>query len=229
MARPPVRRVLVAAGRGPGDNGPVRVRAISRRNLIEWLADEISRRCGPDRLRVAVDGAPAAAPDDLADALVDPLRLRGHAAVRVRAADYLRPASLRFERGRSDPDSLYDDFLDTAALNREALAPLAAGEPVRTRHWDAAADRAARDAAVPVPAGGVLLLSGGLLLGQGLAVDMAVHLSMSGAALARRTPAELAWTLPAYARYADEVDPAGFADVVVLVDHPDRPALVEAG
>lgn len=205
----------------------MRARAISREGLVEWLSDGIARRCGGGRLRVAVDGAPATGPGDLADSLIDPLRVRGHAAVRVRAEDYLRPASLRFERGRDDPDSLYEDFLDVAALNREALAPLAAGAPVRTRHWDAATDRAARDAPVPVPDGGVLLLSGGLLLGQGLAVDMAVHLSMSAAALSRRTPADLAWTLPAYRRYTEEVDPAGFADVVVRVDHPDRPALVE--
>ncbi|MFD0783943.1 uridine kinase, partial [Micromonospora azadirachtae] len=35
------------------------------------------------------------------------------------------------------------------------------------------------------------------------------------------------WTLPAFDRYATEVDPASFADVVVRVDDPRRPALVE--
>ena len=37
---------------------------------------------------------------------------------------------------------------------------------------------------------------------------------------------DLRWTLPAYARYGDEVDPASFADVVVRVDDPRHPALV---
>ena len=42
----------------------------------------------------------------------------------------------------------------------------------------------------------------------------------------RRTGEELRWTLPAYARYRAEVDPAAFADVVVRLDDPRRPALV---
>jgi hypothetical protein len=54
-----------------------------------------------------------------------------------------------------------------------------------------------------------------------------VHLSLGPGALARRTPVELAWTLPAYDRYADEVDPAAWADVVVRWDDPRHPALVE--
>jgi hypothetical protein len=94
--------------------------------------------------------------------------------------------------------------------------------------WDAATDRAARADYVSLPPGGVLLVSGALLLGAGLPFDLTVHLSVSTAALARRTAADLAWTLPAYARYAEQVDPASFADVVVRVDDPRRPAVVEA-
>jgi hypothetical protein len=98
---------------------------------------------------------------------------------------------------------------------------------VRPAHWDAAADRAVRGGEVEVPPGGVLLLSGALLLGGGLDVDLTVHLEQSPAALARRTPPELAWTLPAYARYAAEVAPAAWADVVVRMDDPRHPAVVE--
>jgi hypothetical protein len=89
-------------------------------------------------------------------------------------------------------------------------------------------DRATRAGYVDLPPGGVLLLSGELLLGAGLPLDLTVHLAMSAAALARRTTDELRWTLPAYARYADEVGPEGFADVVVRMDDPRHPALVEA-
>jgi hypothetical protein len=46
---------------------------------------------------------------------------------------------------------------------------------------------------------------------------------LSPGALARNTPAEDRWTLPAYARYEED----RVADLVVRVDHPDRPALVE--
>jgi hypothetical protein len=69
-------------------------------------------------------------------------------------------------------------------------------------------------------------VSGPLLLGAGLPFDVSVHLELSGAALHRRTDPELRWTLPAYARYGAEVDPASFADVVIRLDDPRRPALV---
>jgi len=72
-----------------------------------------------------------------------------------------------------------------------------------------------------------VIVSGPLLLGRGLPFELTVHLDLSPGALARRTPPELAWTLPAYDRYREEVDPTAFADVVVRVDDPRHPAVVE--
>jgi hypothetical protein len=203
----------------------VRIRPISPSLLVEEVADRIASAAGPGRVRVAVDGAPPARPGDLADALTGPLRLRGREVLRVSAGDFLRPASLRFEHGRTDPDVFYDEWLDTAALVREVLGPLEPGGSGRVLPalWDSAADRATRAAYVRLPPGGVLLLDGTLLLGRGLPFELSVHLWLSPGALARKTPAEHRWTLPAYARY--EEDRA--ADLVVRVDHPDRPALVE--
>jgi hypothetical protein len=48
---------------------------------------------------------------------------------------------------------------------------------------------------------------------------------MSPAALARTLPDDEAWTLPAYARYDNDHRPADEADLLVLADHPDRPAV----
>ena len=72
---------------------------------------------------------------------------------------------------------------------------------------------------------GVVVLAGALLLGHGLPLDLAVHLRMSEQALARRLPADERWTLPAYARYGAENAPEKIADLLVLADHPDRPAV----
>ena len=205
------------------------MRPVSPALLVEQLAELIAARADATDgwLRVVFDGADAANPDWLADALVDPLRVRGHPVVRVRAADQLRPASLRLERGRTDPDSFYDDWLDTDGLSREVLDPLEPGGSglVRPVRWDAVADRADRTPARPMPEGAVLVVSGPLLLGRWLPFDLTVHMELSPAALRRRTPAELAWTLPAYDRYADEVDPASLADVVVRLDDPRHPAV----
>jgi hypothetical protein len=206
----------------------VRVRPVSFDVLVGELADRLATEQPADRLRVAIDGAPAADPDRLADALVDPLRVRGRPAVRVDAGDFLRPASLRLEFGRTNPDAFYTGWLDEAALRREVLDPAGPGGSGRivTRLWDARTDRATREPYSDLPPTAVVLVSGPLLLGAGLPFDVTVHLEVSAAALDRRTEPDLRWTLPAYTRYGDEVDPASFADVVVRLDDPKRPALV---
>jgi hypothetical protein len=206
----------------------VRVRPIGFDVLVEELADRLAAAGPGERLRVGVDGAPAAGPDVLADALVDPLRVRGRPAVRVDAGDFLRPASVRLELGRTNPDAFYAGWIDEPGLRREVLDPAGPGGTGRilTRLWDATTDRAFREPYVALAPAAVVLVSGPLLLGAGLPFDVTVHLELSAAALDRRTAAEQRWTLPAYARYDAEVDPAAFADVVVRLDDPRRPALV---
>lgn len=204
----------------------MRVRPITPEALTEQLADRLAGM--PGFVRVAVDGAPAAGPDVLADALVAPLRLRGRPAVRVRTDDFLRPASVRLELGRTNPDSFYEGWVDEPGLRREVLDPAGPGGSGRviTKLWNPETDRAAREPYADLPPGAVVIVSGALLLGAGLPFDVSVHLEMSPAALARRTDPAQQWTLPAFDRYADEVGPASFADVVVRMDHPERPAVV---
>lgn len=197
------------------------------RELVERIDDGAPRDAW---WRVAVDGPPAAEPWVLADTLVDPLRELGRDVVRVSTRDFLRPASLRYEFGRYDPDVYYDEWLDIGGLVREVLAPLERGGTGRVLPslWDSALDRATRAEYTHLATGGVLLLDGSLLLGRGLPLDMTVHLMLSPAALARRTPDTDAWTLPAYARYEREADPVRTADVVIKTDDPRHPALIEA-
>lgn len=193
----------------------------------ERLADEVVGLVAarPGRVRLAVDGPPPTRPEALAARVAEDLRTLGRAAVVVAAADFLRPASVRLEHGREDPDELLDGWLDVAGLRREVLDPAASTGRVLPRLWDAAADRAFRDGYAQLPADGVVVVAGALLLGRGLPFDLAVHLHVGAAALARRTPDAERWTLPAHARYVAERDPAGQADLVVLADHPDRPAV----
>jgi hypothetical protein len=206
----------------------VRVRPVSVEVLVEELADELKSREPDNFLRVAIDGPDAAGPGRLADALVGPLRARGRPAVRVSTSDFLRPASVRLEFGRDNPDSFYAGWFDEAGLAREVLDRAGPGGDGRilTRLWNAETDRAARDPYHLLGPGAVVLVSGPLLLGGGSAFDFAVHLQMSAAALRRRTPPDQQWTLPAFERYADEVAPASFADMVLRVDDPKRPAMV---
>ncbi|MGY5882805.1 uridine kinase [Modestobacter lacusdianchii] len=177
-------------------------------------------------------GAPGATgPLTVARALAERLPALSRPAVVVPAEGFYRPASLRLEHGRTDPDARYTDWLDAGALAREVLdrcGPRGTGEYLPAL-WDLERDRAARLPHRPAPAGGVLLVPGSLLQGLGLAFDVVVHLRVSPAARRRRVPADRAWELPAFDRYDDEVDPTALADAVVLADHADRPALVLQG
>ncbi|MFF2749267.1 uridine kinase [Kitasatospora sp. NPDC058048] len=209
----------------------MQVRPISPEKLAELLADRIADLPGARdrRLRVAVDGAAAARPEALADALVEPLRLRGHPTLRVSASGFLRPASIRLEYGHQDADAFHDLWLDDGALAREVLDPLEPGGSGRVLPSlrDPVTDRSTRAPYTELPPGGVLLLDSALLLGRWLPLELSVHLALGPAALARRTPADQQWTLPAFARYEAQTVPAEAADVTVRVDDPRHPALVE--
>ena len=178
--------------------------------------------------RLLVDGHPSTRPDALADRLVAPLRAAGRPVARVRVQDFWRPASLRLEHGREDPDALLDAWIDVAGLNREVLDAVGPGGPGRylPSLRDPATSRSTRAAYVDAEPGLVVVLDGSLSLGRGLAVDLTAHLAARAATLGRRTTPEDAWTLAAYARYDDEVRPGETTDVVVRVDDARHPALV---
>lgn len=199
-------------------------RAVDPAALPDLIAERIDLLSGT--VRVAVDGAPAAAPRRLADALLQPLRLRGRPAVHVRADLFWRDAALRFEHGREDVDS-YPDWLDTGALCREVLDPVVTTGAFLPSLRDPRSNRSTRESARSAAAGTVLLVSGSFLLGRDLPFEYTVHLDLSPAALARRTTQQETWTLPAFARYRDVVDPAGTADLTVRADDPRHPAVAQ--
>ncbi|WBB81155.1 uridine kinase [Micromonospora sp. WMMD882] len=207
----------------------MRIRPIAPDRLVAELTERLVTTPAEGRLRVALDGADAAAPDRLAEALVDPLRAAGRPVLHVRTLDFLRPASVRLEHGRTNPDSYYLGWFDEPGLRREVLDPAGPRGDGRLLPslWDPRADRASRADYLHLPPGGVVLVSGPFLLGGGLPFDVTVHLALSAAALRRRTEPDRQWTLPALRRYVEEVAPDSFADVVVRADDPRRPALVE--
>jgi hypothetical protein len=208
--------------------GKVKFRPISFERLAGELAERILAMPDAAWVRVGVDGA--ADTLLLAETMTDPLRVGGRDVLRVSTTDFLRPASLRFERGRHDPDARYTDWLDESALRREVLNPLSpdGSGMVLPALWDAERDRATRLGRVALSPGGVLIVAGDLLLGRGLPFELTVHLALSPAALRRRLPADEHWTLPAYERYEREVRPDETADVLVRADDPRHPAILEA-
>ena len=193
------------------------------------VGGEAAEGVGERPVRVLVDGHPSTRPEDLADALVAPLRAAGRPVARVRVRDFLRPASLRLERGRRDPDALLEEWIDVGGLNREVLTGVVARGRWLPSLRDPATDRATRAAYVDAAPDTVVVLDGSLATGRGLDVDLVVHLALRPATETRNTPLDDAWTLAAYGRYRREAQPERRADVVVRVDHPDRPALLLPG
>ena len=178
----------------------------------------------PGVVRVAIDGPPCADPDSFAAALLDPLRTLGRRAAQIRASSFWRDASLRLEHGREDVES-YLSWLDADALRREVLdAAVSSGHYLPSLR-DPVTNRSTRDAPRAVDPNLVLLVSGSLLLRHALPFDRTIHLAMSPATRARRTPAEDAWTLPAYEAYDADVRPSEVADVVIKLDDPRHPAI----
>lgn len=189
----------------------------------------VARALAMSARRLVVDAAPEADPGAVARRLADLLRVAGRHVLVVDVATFWRPASVRLERGRQDADAYYEDRLDVSALRRELLLPLRQPGSARVLPslWDPTTDRATREPYVTLPAGGVAIVFGDLLLDPALPWDLAVHLALSPSALRRRVPDRDAWRLAAYRRYEAEQRPEETADVVVRVDHAEHPALVE--
>lgn len=203
------------------------------------LADEVADRAlgvlasGRGCARVGVDAAVPGDAAALADLVAERLSEHGRAVLRVSAADFLRPRSVRLEHGAHDPDTGYERWFDHLALRREVLDPLGPDGDLTwlPTLWDADRDRATRAAREPAAAGSVLVLDGTFLLRWETAdaVDVGVLLVAGDAALARRLPqGDVERVTGAWRRYLEETWPDQRADVLVRVEHPDRPAVVEA-
>jgi hypothetical protein len=186
--------------------------------LATWLAESAGV------VRALIDGPACAEPDDLAAALIEPLRALGRPAAHVRGGDFWRDASLRLEFGREDAESL-PNWIDVEALRREVLdSARTAGRYLPTLR-DPATNRSTRAPVRELRPQSILIVSGGLLLGRDLPFERTVHLALSPAARLRRTVADQQWTLPAYDEYDRAVEPVEIADVVLKLDDPWHPAV----
>jgi hypothetical protein len=196
--------------------------------LITEVAERMQHDSGrlSHPLRVLLDAPRAADPFTFATLLVDRLRAGGRPAGVVRADAFWRDASLRLEYGHTDVDSYLSGWIDTAALTREVLEPLGPGGrgDYLPALRDARTNRSVRSQRHAMDTPGLVVVAGDLLLGRGLPADLSIHVVLSPATRARRTPPEQRWMLSALDRY-DEIDPATLADVVITWNDPLRPAV----
>lgn len=211
------------------------MRPLTPQGLATLAVERVAPLLAPARdagvtVRLGVDGAVDAETDAVAAAVAEAAINRGVGVLRVRAADFLHRRSVRLEWGGQDVDAAFDRWVDWASLKREVLDPLAdpAAMTWLARLRDPGTDRSARESVRRAAPGALLVVDGPYLLRWELggALDVAVHLVTSPAALARRFPEEGDPRPGAWARYRDECDPAARADLVLRHDHPARPALL---
>jgi hypothetical protein len=208
-----------------------RVEPTTIERLATRLADDIVAGAADRPVRVIVDG-PVWAGVDLLDPLAGALEALGREPVVVQAADFLRPASLRFEHGKHDALAFTDDWIDLDGIRRELLDPLGPGGSRRylPSLWDAERDRATRAQYRTATDRTVVVLRGWLLLGRGLPAELTVHLALSAAARRRRVPpADAERELPAFDRSDADARPLEAADVVVRSDDPRHLAVSGLG
>ena len=142
---------------------------------VEAVAELVAERVAALRLthpvRVAIDGPPWSGLE-LAPKVVAAIEAWSRTAFVVRVDDYLRPASVRFERGRDDPDAFYDEWIDGAGLRREVLEPSGqdGSRLVLPTLWDATRDRATRADYRELPADGVVIVGRLVPVARGFAV-----------------------------------------------------------
>ncbi|MGV9680845.1 hypothetical protein ACWDSJ_36715 [Nocardia sp. NPDC003482] len=176
---------------------------------------------GPGRAVVAIDGADAADPVEMARAVAERVRARGRPCVVVAVHDFVRPASLRLEFGR-DAESYREAWFDYAALDREVLRGLRERGRWLPALWDERTDRSARAATVSAEPDLVVIVAGPMLLGRGLDFDLTVELRLSEGALRRATDPAESFTVEALLAHRRA---AGEPDLLVAWDHRDRPAI----
>lgn len=198
----------------------MRFRPLTPDGLVAECVAAIEHLDGP-RV-VGVDGAPAADPVGVAEAIARRLRESGRAADVIDVHHWLRPASTRMEWGRTDAESYRTAWFDHPALAREVIDAVRTRGHWLPRLWDPTTDRSFRDVARPAGPGQVLVVAGPMLAGSGLDLDLTVALRMSESTLRRRTPDDEMWTISPLLEHAEESGPA---DLEVRWDHPDRPAL----
>ncbi|UQX89726.1 hypothetical protein M6D93_06910 [Jatrophihabitans telluris] len=197
--------------------------------LAGQLASTITALPAAHPVRVGLDAPRCADLNNILARVTDRLERSGRQVALVRAEDFYRDASVRLEYGRTDVESFYSGWLDSAALAREVLTPAVSEHPQYLPSLrNPGNNRSTRAVPVPLAANGVVLITGELLLGAGLAFDLSVYFSVSRQARRRLTAPDWAWTLPAWDRYEIEVDPAACAALVVRFDDPARPAVASS-
>ncbi len=218
---------------------------MTRRQVLEQLADLIVGVSKPHPVRVAIDGVDAAGKTTLANELVAPVESRGRPVIRATIDGFHRPRGERYRRGQTSPVGYYNDSFDYESVRNELLEPLGPGGSMRYRtatfdyHLDDFIDEQPQTASPD----SVLLFDGIFLLRSELNdlwdfriflqtdFDVALKRAIERDAMLRGSEDRIRERYakryaPGQRIYLDRVRPQRIADVLVDNNDPDNPAVL---
>lgn len=211
--------------------------------MLRRVADAIESAATTHPTRVAIDGIPASGKTTLADELADVLVGRDRTVIRASIDDFLVPRVQRYRHGEYSAEACYFDAHDITALCRVLLDPLGPDGHRRFQRavYDAREDAVLSPLPETAPNDAVLVFDGVFLMRPELDLRWELRILVSttvdtavGRASARdrdrasRAEIERRWSeryLPAQRLYADLVNPAERADLLVDNNDPRRPVV----
>lgn len=107
------------------------VEATDRADGLRWLNCQLRNASG--RTLVGIDGVDGSGKTTFAESLAELARESGLDVVRISLDDFLNPADVRHERGRSSPLGFFQDSYDYARIRHDVLEPLGPGGSGRYR------------------------------------------------------------------------------------------------
>jgi len=108
---------------------------MNRKNLIQYLVDQIAEIHLPHPVRIAVDGVDASGKTCFSDEISTALRGKRRQVIYTSVDGFHHPKSIRHRRGGLSPEGFYYDSYDYASLIENLLFPLG---PNGSRHYKTA-------------------------------------------------------------------------------------------
>ncbi|KQC12754.1 MAG: hypothetical protein APR63_10425 [Desulfuromonas sp. SDB] len=133
---------------------------MTRSNLIQTIADTISKNYNNRQLIVAVDGVDASGKTYLADELVKPLSQRKFEVLRASIDGFHNPAAVRYQMGKDSAEGFYRCSFNYSELTAKLLKPFIQGNKVVTSIYNFIEDHPVKSPEITVNSGMILIFDG---------------------------------------------------------------------
>ena len=218
---------------------------MSRKQVLNQLADIVVAIERPHPVRVAIDGVDAAGKTTLANELATYIEERGRPVIRASTDGFYRSRQERYRQGQLSPEGYYEDSFDYESIREDLLEQLGPGGSMRYRSviYDSITEVFVYERLQSASPDAVLLFDGVFLLRPELRdvwdFCVFVHVDFE-VALRRALERDIARFgspesvreryqnryIPGQQLYLESVEPQKHADVVIDNNEPENPVLI---